>query len=87
MRYYTTLIALLLWTLPLQAVELRWNPDGIEKLVYKVASELDITDKLGELEPERWITEPAEFDKIIAKLKRLPLKELSICTTALGLRT
>jgi hypothetical protein len=75
MSYYTTLLTLFLWALPLQAVELRWNPDGIERLVYKAAAEIDITDKLGKLEAERWISDPTEFNKIISRLKRLPLKD------------
>jgi hypothetical protein len=75
MRTLAKLIAVFIWALPLHAVELRWNPDGIEKLIYRTAVEADITGELGKLEPERWISEPVELDKIIAKLKRLPLKE------------
>jgi len=61
--------------LPAPAVELRWNPDESEKVVYKTAAEIDITGKLGDLEPQRWIADPAEFNKTLEKLKRLPLKE------------
>jgi hypothetical protein len=77
MSYLSHLIVLLVWvvTSPALAVELRWNPHEIEKVFYKAAAEIDITDKLGDLEPQRWIADPNEFDKILERLKRLPLKE------------
>lgn len=77
MSHLPLLIILLSCALPspVLAVELRWNPDAIDKLVYKSAVEADITGRLGELEPGRWIADPDEFDRIIAKLKRLPLKD------------
>lgn len=76
MRYARPIVALLLWasSLSLQAVELRWNLAGIEKRSYHAAMEVDITGSFDKLEPERLISDSSEFDKVIARLKRLPLK-------------
>jgi hypothetical protein len=77
MRSIPRLITLLIGLLPLStlAVELRWNSGDIEKLTYKTALEADITGVLGELDSASWGSNPAEFDRVIERLKTLPLKD------------
>lgn len=36
---------------PAPAVALRWNPNAVETVAYKVVAEIDVTDKSGDLDP------------------------------------